>query len=87
MTAVTVEDVQVGQANGDVAQVLIAKAQPPLPTGTELPAGNMQLLVATVITREEMAWSGENGRGALLRKLQAAGVGQVSVLRRSSVVG
>lgn len=32
----------------------------------------MQLLVATVITDEEMEWSIENGRDALLKKLMDA---------------
>jgi hypothetical protein len=65
--------------------VLIAKAQPPLPTGTQLPAGRMDILVATVITTEEMRWSMKNGRGALLHKLREGGVGQVSRVNRDSV--
>jgi hypothetical protein len=66
--------------------VLISKAQAPLPIGTVLPAGKMDLLVAVTITDAEMQWSMQNGRGALLQKLREAGVGQVSVLGRPSVV-
>ncbi len=80
----TVEQIQVGQ--NQMIDVLIAKAQAPLPTGTALPAGKMQVLVAIVITPQEMKWSQANGRGALLKKLQESEVGQVSVLNRPSVV-
>jgi hypothetical protein len=81
----TVEKVGVG--GGDSVNVLIAKARPPLPTGTMLPNGTMSLLVATVITDDEMRWSMEHGRGALLERLDRGGVGQVSVRGRASVIG
>lgn len=80
----TVEQIQVGQ--GQMVNVLIAKAQAPLPLGTKLPAGSMEILVATTITSQEMQWSQKNGRFALLKKLQEAGVGQVSILNRQSVL-
>jgi hypothetical protein len=80
----TVEKIGVG--GGNSIDVLIAKAQPPLPTGTTLPAGKMDLLVAVTITDEEMPWSMKNGRGALLNKLREGGVGQISTLGRQSVV-
>jgi hypothetical protein len=80
----TVEQIDVGR-EGPI-NVLISMAQAPLPTGTSLPNGRMELLVATVITIEEMSWSMKNGRGALLKKLRDSGIGQVSVLGRKSVV-
>lgn len=80
----TVEQIQVGP--GQTVNVLIAKARAPLPTGTSLPAGKMEILVATTITPQEMRWSQANGRGALLKKLQEAGVGQISIPDRMSVV-
>jgi hypothetical protein len=80
----SVEKIQVGQ--NQMINVLIAKAQAPLPTGAALPAGKMEILVATAITPQEMKWSQTNGRGALLKKLQEAGVGQISILNRQSVV-
>lgn len=80
----TVEQIQVG--GGQVVNVLISKALAPLPTGTQLPDGRMEVLVATTITDQEMRWSQTNGRGALLRKLMESGVGQVSVIGRRSVV-
>ncbi len=80
----TVEQIQVGQ--GQMVNVLITKAQAPLPTGIPLPAGKMEILVATTITAQEMKWSQGNGRAALLKKLQGAGVGQISVPNRKSVV-
>jgi hypothetical protein len=80
----TVEKIGVGR--GHSIDVLIAKAQPPLPAGTALPAGKMELLVTTVITDEEMQWSMKNGRGALLNKLLEGGVGQISAPGRQSVV-
>ena len=80
----TVEQLHVG-APAPI-NILISKALSPLPVGTQLPAGKMEVLVATVITSEEMEWSMKNGRGALLRKLRDAGVGQISKLNRTSVV-
>lgn len=81
---VTVEQLDVGAPTP--LDVLISKALPPLPVGTQLPAGKMEILVATVIPPEEMHWSMKNGRGALLQKLREAGVGQVSKPGRESVV-
>jgi hypothetical protein len=80
----TVEKIDTGA--GEPVNVLIGKAQAPLPTGTSLPNGKMELLVATTITDEEMRWSMQNGRGALAEKLRAAGVGQISRPGRPSVV-
>jgi hypothetical protein len=80
----TVEKIGVG--GGNSINVLIAKAQLPLPTGTTLPAGKMDLLVAVTITDEEMLWSMKNGRGALLDKPREGGVGQISTLGRQSVI-
>ncbi|WP_374334366.1 suppressor of fused domain protein [Leeia sp.] len=80
----TIEQIQVGPTLS--INVLIAKAQPPLPVGTTLPAGKMEMLVATVITDEEMRWSMTHGRDALLVALQKSGVGQISTLNRKSVV-
>ena len=80
----TVGDVHVGQ--GRSVNILIAPARKPLPPGTRLPSGQMDLLIATTITAEEVAWSMKNGRGALLEKLMGSSVGQVSSLDRKSVV-
>jgi hypothetical protein len=82
----TVEDVQVGKRKDDTVHLLIARARAPLPTGTELPNGRMDILVATVITEAEMRWSMKNGREALLERLIAGGVGQFSRRDRASVV-
>ena len=82
----TVEKIQVGPDPADIVNVLIARAQAPLPVGTQLPNGRMDILVATVITDDEMNWSMENGRDTLLAKLKAAGVGQVSDRKRASVL-
>jgi len=62
----------------DTINVLIYKAQKPLPTGINLPNGNMQFLVSTVITDQEMQWSIKHGRDVLLKKLVDAKVGQIS---------
>lgn len=80
----TVESVEIGEDKP--VNILISTAEQPLPTGTQLPNGQMVLLVATIITHEEMLWSQQHGRKALLQKLQEAGVGQVSILERASVV-
>lgn len=82
----TVEQVQVGREPGDMVNLLITRARAPLPTGTALPNGRMDIVVATVITQEEMQWSMENGRDALLAKLQAGGVGQISSRKRKPVL-
>jgi len=81
---ITVEQVTIGE--GRAVNLLISKAQAPFPGELALPNGALTLLVATVITDEEMAWSMINGRTALLASLQQAGVGQMSVLDRVSVV-
>jgi len=80
----TVQDIEIDE--GRRVNLLLAKARAPLPAGAALPNGRMDLLVATVITAEEMRWSMEHGRGALLERLLASGVGQVSELGRASVV-
>ncbi|HEY9027867.1 MAG TPA: suppressor of fused domain protein [Burkholderiaceae bacterium] len=80
----TVQEIAID--DGRHVNLLIAKARAPLPQGTTLPNGRMDLLVATVITEDEMRWSMQHGRGALLERLMARGVGQVSALGRASVV-
>lgn len=82
----TVEEIPVGNDKNDTINVLIAKAQKPLPTDIKLPNGNMQFLVATVITNDEMEWSMKNGRDALLKKLIDAQVGQISDRNRPSIL-
>lgn len=79
-----IENVRVGTARP--LHVLVAAARPPLPAGTDLPAGRMSLLIATAITADELRWSRANGGTALLDKLGEAGVGQHSDLDRASVV-
>ena len=80
----TVEKIDVG--NDRTVNVLIARATAPLPTGTLLPQGKMDILVATTITEEAMRWAQRHGRQGLLKRLQENGAGQMSVLNRSSVV-
>ena len=82
----TVEAIPVGNSENDTINVLIAKAQKPLPTHIKLPNGDMQLLIATVITDDEMQWSIENGRDALLKKLTDARIGQISDRQRPSIM-
>jgi hypothetical protein len=77
---------QIGVGEGSSINVLIAKAQAPLPLGTTLPAGKMTLLVAVTITDEQTQWSMKDGRSALLNKLREGGIGQVSSLGRQSGV-
>jgi hypothetical protein len=81
---ITVEQVRINDQRR--VNVLISKAQAPLPTSAQLPNGKMQFLVATIITDDEMRWSMKNGRGNLLKKLKDAGIGQRSVLDRPSVL-
>jgi hypothetical protein len=80
----TVEKIGIGDDAS--VNILIEKAQAPVPDGADLPNGRMDLLVATVITDEEMQWSFEHGRKPMLEELQKAGVGQFSILNRKSVV-
>src|SRR5471030_22175 len=77
---------QIGIGDGKFVNLFISKARAPLPDHLDLPNGRMELLVATVITEDEMRWSMTNGRNNLLGELTKAGVGQISVLDRSSVV-
>lgn len=81
---VTVEQIGIGE--GKFVNLLISKSHAPLPDYLDLPNGKMELLVATVITEDEMRWSMTNGRNNLLAELKKAGVGQISVLDRASVV-
>ena len=85
MTDSTIEHAQIGPS--DWVNLLIAKAVGPLPSGTTLPNGTLDLLIATTITDDEMAWSKTNGRGALLNLLVAGGVAQFSERNRASVSG
>ena len=80
----TVEQINVGAS--EPLNILVSKALPPLPVGTQLPAGKMEILVITTITSAEMQWSMKNGRDNLLQRLHEAGVGQVSKVGRESVV-
>lgn len=66
--------------------LLIAKALPPLPQGTELPNGRMHILVATAITDSEVKWAREHSTKRLLELLQEKNVGQISDLNRAGVV-
>lgn len=79
----TVENIRVGKH--DRVHLLIAKASEPLPTSAQLANGKMECLIATVITDDEMKWSLEHGREALLDRLIAKGIGQFSVRGRPSV--
>jgi len=58
----------------------------PLPKGTQLPDGAMELLVMTTIITEEMRWSisMREGRATLLERLCDTGSGQISILGRLS---
>lgn len=78
----TVEEIEIG-TDGPI-DVLIAKALSPLPGPVQLPNGTMQILVATTITTDEMKWSFDHGRPALLERLARAGIGQISVPGRVS---
>lgn len=84
--AFTVRDVSVGPGPRDKVCLLISRALPPLPGGTQLPNGRMQILVATVITRQELSWARRHGASALLAKLVRAGIGQYSERNRPSVL-
>ncbi|SFD21207.1 suppressor of fused domain protein [Collimonas sp. OK412] len=80
----TIEKIQVGDRSS--VNILISKAKAPLAATADLPNGALELLVATVITDDEMQWSMQNGRDALLNALSAAEIGQFSILNRNSVV-
>src|SRR5262249_2923436 len=81
----TVESIKIGDGS-ETADFLVQPASAPFPAEARLPNGVMRLLIATRITREEMNFSMQHGRGALLDRLQKAGVGQISILDRASVV-
>lgn len=80
----TVADIEVSESES--INVLIEKARNPLPGSVQLPNGKMELLIATVITDDEMQWSLENGRNVLLAKLIESGVGQISDRNRKSIL-
>lgn len=79
----TTEDIAVG--NGAYINVLISKALSPMPSAMPLANGEAKLLVATVITDDEMVWSMGNSREALLEQLEKSGLGQLSRLNRASL--
>jgi hypothetical protein len=82
----TVEEIRVGQEPNDMGDFLVAPAAAPFPTHAELPNGKMTLLIATLITRDEMKFALKNGQPALLDRLAKSGVGQISTKGRKSVV-
>ena len=65
--------------------LLIDKAPKPIPSNMDLPHGRADVLVATVITDDELAWSKEHGCQALADKLYEAGVGPISHPDRGSI--
>ena len=80
----TIEDVSIGA--GKAVNLLIYKAESPLPRSIELSNGTAEMLVATTIADDEMKWSMTNGRQELLQLLLQAGIGQISDLERPSVL-
>lgn len=82
----TVEEIRIGQEPNDMGDFLVAPAMAPFPTHADLPNGKMTLLVATLITRDEMKLALQNGQPALLDRLVKSGVGQISTKGRRSVV-
>ena len=82
----TVRDIPVGPGRDDRVHLLFATPMPPLPWGTELPNGIMRILVATVITNDELEWARQNGTPALLARLGRTDVGQISHRGRKSVL-
>ena len=82
---VTVSDIPIDD-NGNSVNLLIHKAQAPLPESLHLPNGHIPLLVMTTISHDEMNWSLQEGRQALLDALLASPTRQMSVLDRPSVV-
>jgi hypothetical protein len=81
----TVEGIKVGDGTQS-ADFMVQPASSPFPDSAQLPNGTMRLLIATRITREEMNFSLKQGRPALLERLKQAGVGQISILERDSIV-
>ena len=81
----TVESIKIGNGSQS-ADFLVQPASSPFPEEARLPNGTMRLLIATRITRDEMNFSMKHGRGTLLDHLKSAGVGQISILDRASVV-
>ncbi|MEO1394971.1 MAG: hypothetical protein AAFV90_18875 [Cyanobacteria bacterium J06634_5] len=79
----TTEDIAVGQ--GDYVNVLISKAASPIPSAMTLSNGEATVLIATVITDDEMVWSMSNSREALAAHLQNSELGQISQLNRQSL--
>jgi hypothetical protein len=78
-----VEDIGVG---GDgVINVLFQKADAPFPKDIVLPKGSSPIIIATVITDDEMKWSDTNGRDKLLAALKGANVAQLSDISRVSI--
>ena len=86
LQAFTVRDISVGPGRDDRVHLMFARPQPPLPWGTQLPNGTMRILVATVITNDELEWSRVHGTSALLMRLTQSPVGQVSHRDRKSVL-
>ncbi|NVJ51511.1 MAG: suppressor of fused domain protein [Gammaproteobacteria bacterium] len=79
----TVEDIKVGPSG--FVNVLFQTAQAPLPSAIDLPAGKSPIIVATVITDDEMRWSQSNGRDKLFARLMQNQDGQVSDIQRPSI--
>ncbi|GLR12442.1 hypothetical protein GCM10007907_12320 [Chitinimonas prasina] len=62
--------------------LMITKAFAPLPQTLQSAAGQVEMLVITVITDEEVTLSRKSGTPALLKQLISQGVGQLSDLER-----
>jgi len=84
---VTVTDVQLGDGSR-TGSFLVQPACSPILARVNLPNGLMNVLTATWITQDELAFASasEDGRWELLNRLLAAGVGPISILDRPSVL-
>lgn len=80
---VTVSDIPISDSQN--INLFIHKAQAPWPEAFDLPNGRIPLLIITVIREDEMNWSLQNGRAALLAQLMVSPYKQISHLQRNSI--
>lgn len=82
----TIGDIPTGNDTNESVDVFIQKAQAPLIDSYETEHGSVTILVATVITKDELDWSFKNGRPKLFEKIMSSPTKQASAIKRDSFV-
>lgn len=77
---------RIGISETESMDMIITRAVDPLPAKLKLPTGDIDLLIGTLVTPDELSIARENSASKLLELLLKSNVGQVSDPKRQSVL-